>query len=353
MATAPHPTAPAQQHAQPQDQSNASSANPATPELNNLQAMFALVLITTGRYLREQHSVGGSGRMQYSIKRSVPAAKDRFNNSLDQLEDQLHLAQAVVRRELALLQQDRIKREQAEQAERQRRAAESTMKKEKDVTAKRKEEPVAVPVKAENTKATQQSVDPPKKQEEAEPTHVQRVQSPPPPIKTSSIAPARDPLFDETPVTAAGPGDIDFDFDAEFGDSMGDVSNGHNQDIDMGGTASDLNFLAGLEDFAKSDDNGGNNSTVDLDMDFPMPDLSDMNTTADNTAPIEQPAPAPAPAKPAKPVESPVAQQPADISNDANLLDGGTQIDDLEDLFNMDYENPEDTQFNDAFFPYD
>ena len=62
----------------------------------------------------KSHQAGpDNGRMQYTLKRNVTAASERFHDSLDELETEIHQAQTVLRRDLALLRADRKKREAA------------------------------------------------------------------------------------------------------------------------------------------------------------------------------------------------------------------------------------------------
>jgi hypothetical protein len=284
------------------------------------------------------------------MKRAVPAALDRFQDSLDQLEGELHQAQAVLRRDLALLQADRLKREQAEAAERQRLAAESSAK--KNVTRKDVEPPPkpteSVPKPQDSTKETETA------KVEEQPAALERADEPPPPISTAAAPPTeRDPLFDGTPTTANAP-DHEFDFDAMFEDighvatdannnNDGNNDTNNQDDINMG-DARDLNFsiedsgpslLRGLEDFAKSSDDGAaGQASNSLDLDFAMPDLPDLPTN---------PPPAQLDSKPAEQVQQDTS------NNDTTMM----TTDDLDDLFNMDYENPETTEFDNAFFGFD
>src|SRR6266567_3105776 len=142
---------------------SAPHSQSGTPTLDNLQAMVNLVVrksvflcihvffsnfskfIQTGRYFKDPIT-GNSAKSQFGMKRAIPAALERFHDSLDELENELvsasaepsgphygdadarHLqtrAKMVTRRDLAVLQADREKREQAEAAERKRIAAES------------------------------------------------------------------------------------------------------------------------------------------------------------------------------------------------------------------------------------
>ena len=305
--------------------------------------------------------------MKLQFLRSVPVATERFHDALDELENEVRLAQTVLRRDLALLKEDRKKREAAakqQEAEKARLAAES-----KNVPAKKVDDPVkiekvATPAQPEVPANTEQ----PAKAEEPE-KELKREEEAvlsPAPIETTS-EPARDPLFDGTPTTA-NPQESEFDFDAIFGDAM-DTSGDNNNDTtnadDLMDTSGDMNFsldegpslLRGLEDFAKDSDVGNANHTPNMDMDFPMPDLPDLSANTNTTA-EQAPAATTATAAPTtKPAEQPATQAPANATKDTsteNDMMSTMVADDLEDLFNMDeYENPENSSFDDAFFNFD
>ncbi|KAF2005587.1 hypothetical protein P154DRAFT_518349 [Amniculicola lignicola CBS 123094] len=332
MATAPQ--RPPQQGA-PAQQEPPKQVSP----LDNLQAMMNLVLITSGRYLKEQRDGGGSGRTQFGMKRTIPAAFERFHDSLDELEMEVRQAQAVLRRDLALLQADRIQREQAEAAERQRLAAASSAKK----LAPVRPEPAAAPPEplAAQPKAAAEQLPPTEESSTAE----KKAAELPPPIATNDV-PERDPLFDPTPTTG-NPQDTEFDFEAMFGDSLDDVGDAsNNQDVDMDASGADLSFtmddsgpslLRGLEEFAKAGDEGTGDTNMDID--FAMPDLPDLGTT--------QPPPQPTAPK----VESPPAVQPPPPPAETADQFDTMATDSFDDLFNMDGE-PESTEFDDAFFGF-
>ncbi|KAF2710111.1 hypothetical protein K504DRAFT_251448 [Pleomassaria siparia CBS 279.74] len=299
--------------------------------------------------LKEQVGGAGPARLQYTIKRTMPAAFERFHNSLDELENEVVQAQAVLRRDLALMQAERIKREQAEAAERQRLlAAESSAKKKSPVRTEAPKPVVVAPTisppqPTPTSKPAQLEAPPADAKREKEET------SQAPPI-ASVPAPPPLPVVEETPAAQD-----EFDFDAMFGDSMDDIkadedTSNNQADVDMDAPGPDLNFtlddsapslLRGLEDFAKSSDeevSGTGQANTDLDLDFPMPDIPDV--------PTSQPPPAQPPAP--KPTEPTTSQ----LTDNADMLDT-MATDDLDDLFNMDYENPEETQFDDAFFGFD
>lgn len=349
-------------------------------------------LIQSGRFIKEHQAGGGTGRMKLGMQRAVPIATERFQDALDELENEVLLAQTVMRRDLVLLKENRKKREAAakqHEAERARQAAEA-----KKAPSQAPPSPPLPVAKEEETHVkiekdtTPKSVEPtssheskpPARQEQAdlkrEEDHI------PPPIKTDNMEPPRDPLFDGTPTTA-NPQESEFDFEAMFGDSAMDTGGDeNNQDMmmdmsgDMGFNLDDGNdgssLLRGLEDFAKSGDNSNNsgqNSNLDLDM--PMPDLPDLNTASSG-----QPAPAPEAETKKEPTPKtdapkPVTAPPAGASTAAAVpepvadtktkenADNGSDVmtmavNDLEDLFNMDeYENPENSSFADAFFNFE
>lgn len=313
--------------------------------------------------------------MKQGLQRAVPAANERFNDALDELENEVRLAQTVLRRDLALLKQDRKKREAAvkqHEAERARAAAESRL----SVPAKKEE--VAVKPEAV-TPAPAEALPPaPVEQLNRAESHqaapkVEEEPAQPPATENTTNAPPADPLFDAAPANS-NTQEHEFDFDFEFGDAM--VS-GTNNDGDMMDTSGDMDFtldegpslLRGLEDFAnqKGSEDDNNGAGTNMDLDFPMPDLPDM--TSDAKPPVEQPKPAesaqpaPAPADDAK--DSKPAQNSADANPIAPANDTTTSIDEpmetmttnnLDDLFNLDdYDNPEggDSAFDDAFFNFD
>jgi hypothetical protein len=344
-----------------------SSPVVGAPNLDALQSMMNLIYLSSGRFIKEHQSGGGTGRMKLAMQRAVPVATERFHDALDELENEVRLAQVVLRRDLALRKQDRKKREIAakeKEVERARLAAESrnvgNVGKEEEKEDEIKIEKVPTPVQPSPPAEEElEKKDEPEKSLELEEEKVL------PPLETSTDTPTeRDPLFDGTPTTA-NPQEHEFDFDAIFGDAM-DTSgdNNNNNPDDMMDTSGDMGFnfdegpslLRGLEDFAKSgdDDNTAQNPT-NLDMDMTMPDLPDLNTSTEVNAPVEEPAPAK--------VATPPTTQPAaeTIANDTTNNDtanddlmGVMVTDNLDDLFNMDeYENPEQSSFDDAFFNFE
>jgi hypothetical protein len=337
--------------------------------LDILQSMMNLIYLSSGRFIKELQSGGGTGRMKLAMQRAVPVASERFQDALDQLDNEVRQAQTVLRRDLALLKQDRKKREIAakeKEAEKARLAAESRSA---GSTAKKEEvkvEKVSTPVQPEPLVEME-----PEKPDEPEEALDHEEEKALPPLETSIATPTeRDPLFDGTPTTA-NPQENEFDFDAIFGDAM-DTSGDNNAQDDMMDTSGDMGFdfdegpslLRGLEDFAKSGDddtNGTAQNPTSLDMDITMPDLPDMNTSTEPIPPTEPPAPVKVATPPTttQPVAETTTTIPPtdDAANNDTVNDdllGDMVTDNLDDLFNMDeYENPEQSSFDDAFFNFD
>lgn len=322
--------------------------------------------------------------MKQGLQRAVPVASERFHDALDELENEVRLAQTVLRRDLAVLKQDRKKREAAakqHEADRVRMATESRL----NVPAKPEAAAAAAAIKPEaTTPAAQldaplppppqpsklhQKVDLPKA-----PPKVEDAPAQPPAIDTATAPPA-DPLFDATP-TDSNHQEQEFDFDFEFGDAMDTGSNNNNESADMMDTSGDLDFtldegpslLRGLEDFAnaKSIDHDSNAAGANSDLDFNMPDLPDLNADAKPLTEQSKPAESvqqgpkqPDSTKDSKAVEEAADSKPAVNTNDSNNIDEPMETmttDNLEDLFNLDdYDNAEggDSAFNDAFFNFD
>ena len=314
--------------------------------------------------------------MKQGLQRAVPAANERFHDALDELENEVRLAQSVLRRDLALLKHHRKKREAAakqHEVERARLAAESKL----SVPAKTEE----VAVKPESTTPAAQLEMPPSIEQpikvdtpeaapklEDEPAH--------PPATDATTAPSADPLFHGTP-TSSNPQEQEFDFDFEFGDAMDTSENNNNNAGDMMDTLGDMDFtldeapslLRGLEDFAnaKSNDNDTNAPSANMDLDFPMSDLPDLTTDSKPpveqskpTEPAQQPTAQADDSKDSKPVQEAADSKPTvDTNDNANNNDEPMETmttDNLDDLFNLDdYDNPEggDSAFNDAFFNFD
>ncbi|KAF1918325.1 hypothetical protein BDU57DRAFT_515023 [Ampelomyces quisqualis] len=356
-AVKPQPPAPEQPPAAPA---------PGALNLDTLQSMLNLIFLQSGRFIKEHQAGGGTGRMKMAMQRAVPVATERFHDALDDLEDQVRLAQVVLRRDLALLEQDRKQREvaaRAKEAEKARLAAQSktagTVEKQPAPVVEKELTPAQEEAPAESEPEQQ-----PKQPESEKPLEREEEKVAPPIDPTAPPATQRDPLLDGAPTTA-NPQENEFDFDAIFGDSM-DTSNDNNPDdlMDTSGNM-DFNFdeapslLRGLEDFAKSGDNDNNtaqdDADADVDIDITMPDLPGLNTettTGPNPAP-EQPAKPPTPPPPTAPPPAPTQAPTQPAANNENLA-GGITTDNLDDLFNMDeYENPEQSSFDDAFFNFE
>ncbi|KAF2644050.1 hypothetical protein P280DRAFT_546899 [Massarina eburnea CBS 473.64] len=341
-----NPPPPAQHNAKPAAAAAAASAD--THSLDNLQAMMNMVLISSGHYIKAHQAGQDPATAQAQLKRSVTVASERFHDSLDELEIQVLQAQTVLRRDLALMRADRKKREAAakeREAEKARLAAESTAKLAAPTVPKpeppRPATPAPVVVKVEPPAKSNTPPEPPPEPQ-------------PLPRKVEDALPPSAPAAPTQPAdTHMAHPDTEFDFDALFGESIMDTAgDGDNQaaanppanqaDVNMDASGPDLDFtlddsgpslLRGLEDFAKSGDDGAAPKTTKVDADLPMPDLPDI-------APAAQPTTA-------KPADNPTAQPAADnteLSLDAMATDN------LDDLFDLDYQNPEATQFDDAFF---
>lgn len=313
------------------------------PVVASLNA-HSVQLISSGQYIN--HVGQNAGHIQLAFKRSVTVASERFHDSLDELETEIIQAQTVLRRDLALMKADRKKREAAakeKEAEKARLAAESSAQ--KPAPALKKEDspkpPSPAPVKIEppvkNSTPPEQPPEPP--------VSVQKESTPPLPAPEASavISDALPDAPTEDAATNLAPQDTEFDFDALFGDTM-DTTGGEGDDqgdLNLDGDGHDLSFslddsgpslLPGLEDYAKSGDDGPTQDTnANVDLDLPMPDV-----------PSVPDAPA------SKPTEEAAAQQ---TTNDDLNLDAMT-ANSLDDLFDMDYTNPEDSQFDDAFFGF-
>lgn len=342
--------------------------------LDALQSMLNFVLLQSGRFIKEYQSGGGTGRMKLDFQRAVPIATERWHDALDELENEVRLAQTVLRRDLALLKQDRMKREVAakeKEAEKARLAAESRNMPIVEKVPEAIVEKVFTPGQPEAPIEIE-----PEKESEPEKPLEREEENVPPPIDTSAVPETeRDPLFDGTPTTA-NPQENEFDFDAMFGDAM-DTADDNNNAGDMMDTTGDIDFnfdegpslLPGLEDFAKDSDEGNTaQNTGDIDIDITMPDLPDLNTTTEAIAPVEEPVPAKV-ATPPTVIKAPpeTTANNETTTNDATNNDttntndaanddlmGGMITDNLDDLFNMDeYENPEQSSFDDAFFNFE
>ncbi|KAL5119863.1 hypothetical protein ACEQ8H_002224 [Pleosporales sp. CAS-2024a] len=346
--------------------------------LDTLQSMLNMVLIQSGRFIKEHQAGSGPGRMKLAFQRSVPIAAERWHDALDELEKEVRLAQTVLRRDLAQLKQDRKKREVAakeKEAEKARLAAESLNR----GSVQSQPDPLveSAPSPPEPDPPVNKDADTERESEKPLEPGEEKV---PPPIDTSAAQETdRDPLFDGTP-TAAKPQDNEFDFDAMFGDAMDTSADNNDDTMD---TSADLDFnfdsgsslLPGLEDFAKdsiADSGAQNDTSMDVDMDMTMSHLPHLNPSAEATAPAPAPTEPPAATKEPTPSPPPATQPPVDpaptteattnnnaeaTNNETNNDDlmGGIITDNLDDLFNMDddYANPEQSSFDDAFFNFE
>jgi hypothetical protein len=307
-------------------------------------------LTESGRFLREQKAGVEDGQHQRTLERVAPVAHDRFSAALDQLESQVRQAQTVLRRDLALMQADRLKRER-EEAERARLAA-ATIARRNGVATKEDVTPRAAATASEPAISTTQAKTSP---QDAKPSVDHHAKESPQAISTSDAPPDDAGHADATATATA---QDEFDFDAMFGESLGDGGEDQEHSHDEGNanqdnSASDLNFnlddqgpslLRGLEDFAKSGDDDGVKTEQGGGMkmeewDTSMPDLPDLSINQESNT-----------ANPVKNEGTSTAQQPAQNSDNGDVVMGN---DDLDDLFNMDYENPETTEFDNAFFGFD
>lgn len=323
--------------------------------MDNLQAMLNLVvrappqldlprahlpqLISSGRFIKA-HGTPDASRMQYTLKRTVNAASERFHDSLDELENEIRQAQAVLRRDLARLQAERRQREaaarekeaakeKAAEQEKARLAAESSAKQSLPAPKHEASPEETAAIKPERLPSSQPAE--PSPEPSALHRDVDDTQAP-----DAAAAPKLEAGQDTT-MENAGMGDMEdtdlVDFDALFGDSGMDVTDDAPADINL--DPPDLSFS--LEDFAKSgeDDAAANTgqapTSTAMDLDFTMPDLSDMTSTA--PPPAEQPS-----------TNDSAAQPPAAVADDDDLNLDTMTTDNLDDLFNFE----EPSQFDDA-----
>lgn len=348
--------------------------------LDSMQGVLNLLFMQSGRFIKEHQSGGGTGRMRLSMERAAQVTQERFQDSLDQLENEIRLAQVVLRRDMALMKQDRKKKQEAaakqqQEAEKARLAAANKPAEVAQPEAMEIDKnPVPAPAPAKPELVTAEN-EPEKKLEPEQSTtkDKEETKNVPAPIDTTAALnreEERDPLFDGTPTTA-NPDNNDFDFDAMFGDAM-EHTGGDNSQSDMMDTSGNMDFnfdegpslLRGLEDFAKDSDDTTVQNSNDLNLDMDMPDLPDLN--APPTPQTEPPAPAKveettpkattqppqepattttAPADDVAKTEDPVAEDSMDMMDSTNF----------DDLFNMDdeYPNPEASAFDDAFFDFE
>lgn len=305
------------------------------------RADLPLQLISSGRYMKAARQPAEAARMQVTLKRAVSAANERFQDSLDELENEIRLAQTILRRDLAVMRAERKQKEAAvkeKEAEKARVAAESSAKK-----SAPKDEAAAPPAAAKPDSPVVTKTEP------VEPTmgDALSIETGDAPTEKAAEPPADVPMENMDDLNTAQ--ESEFDFDAIFGDSaMDSGADGMNSgDMDLDTAGADLNFtldeqpslLRGLEDFAKDatdDSSTQNNNSTNLDLDFAMHDMPEASAA-------EQP---PATTKPA---EESTAPQTTEADNDQMNLDT-MPTDSLDDLFDLDYVNPEATQFDDALW---
>lgn len=346
--------------------------------LDNMQGMLNLLFMQSGRFIKEHQSGGGTGRMRLSMERAAQVTQERFQDSLDQLENEIRLAQVVLRRDLALMKQDRKKKQEAaakqqQEAEKARLAtankpAETLQPEAMDID----KEPAPAPA-PEKTEPVTTKKEPEEKPEPEQPATMEETSTIPAPIDTTAAQnreEERDPLFDGTPTTA-NPDNNDFDFDAMFGDAI-EHTGGDNSQNDMMDTSGSMDFnfdegpslLRGLEDFAKGSDDTTAQNSSNLNLDMDMPDLPDLDapptpqaeapapTKVEETTPKTtiQPPPetattATVPAEDIAKIEEPSAEDPMGMADSTSF----------DDLFNIDeeYPNPEASAFDDAFFDFE
>jgi len=327
----------------------AASTNQTSPQMVN-----------TGRYIRETKAGLSPGVSHNYMKQTLPAITARFHTCVDELQAEIKLAQTVIRRDLALLQAERRKREQAEALERQRLAFESAKKNAHDAESESKDVEMG-DVEMEMGPPSLESNNPAANPGNTESTNNSSSSSSRPTISTTNVssAPARDPLFDPTPTTGGNAQDTEYDFDAIF--SSHDLESNTNDtsknppDLNMDTSLPNLDFtdqsgggslLRGLEDFANSSTDhmsgtsgGAQNDNTTNNTDLHMLDMiTDSNQNQNQT---QQQAPL-----------APMGgTQPAD--QHSSIQDTMADTTNFDDLFTFGYEdNPEGTEFEDAFMGF-
>ncbi|OCK81343.1 hypothetical protein K432DRAFT_403888 [Lepidopterella palustris CBS 459.81] len=334
-----------------------------------MQAMVNGVLIQTGHYFNPK--TGNALKAQMAMKKTIPAALDRFHESLDELEKELYRAKAVMRRDLAVLQADRQKREQAEAAERQRVAAESSTIKEASQGKVASEDMDIVMADRGDVPAQSYNelVPAPQDTQQATPATTNATSTAPlpqPALITTTIPSPRDDLFDPSPTTG-NPQETEIDFDFANDESSNTHADGNNADPNplspnLDFTLDDHNepsLLRGLEDFANSaNDSTAANPPANMgaDADFSMLDIpAETTTTGENNSShndllshVQQMESA---VDPQQQASQPQQQAQDDILD--TMPDALPNDSNFDDLFNWDNENPEGTQFDDAFFGFE
>ncbi|KAI9687837.1 MAG: hypothetical protein M1822_001917 [Bathelium mastoideum] len=287
--------------------------------LDALKNIVDRVLIESGKAVRQSaHSdAHGSPFILDRMQKELPVWNMNYHEALDRLEHEIIEAQRILRRDLAICQQERMEREQAAEAARQDKAREAAapppasapatdndMKRERESTpskdsinlvnggmpAEVKEEAVdLLPRKAvpspKNTGLSLPTAKPtetPKQESTSQADADATKRNLEPVIATN-------PLSEPAPPTSAG--FKDFDLDSMFPDSIGDgndanlesnannefdfnaaLSDEHNNDNalsnDLGQTSID-SILPGLESYANSLGDTGTTSVINI-TDLPM-----------------------------------------------------------------------------------
>lgn len=266
---------------QPRHPHNASNL------LESMQAMLNGALLEIGHSMKNPQrpkltfpsTQGLFGPKHNNI--SISASSERFHHCLDEIEQELSRAKAILRRDLAVQREEREKREKAEQE----RAAEA----EKKMAAEKKAAPASVSAPAATQRQEQQQKDIEmadaapaaainnSKPAADAPSVVAHTHLPPrpPAIQTTTSdaaqpAPATattDDLFGRTPTTA---GMNTTDFDSMFEDFANSNENDNSGgDTSMGGDGVsdefDFALLPGLESYANSDGNKAASSSGNKD----------------------------------------------------------------------------------------
>jgi hypothetical protein len=201
----------------------------------------------------------------HSLRQSITGAQNRFHEALDEMEAEIHLAQAVLRRDLAVLRQE--KAEKAEAARKQ--AIEEASKKKAAAEAE------AAKAAAEKARAEAEEAARKKREEEEEERRrkqdIEMADAPPkpPPVDTSGANDKNGSLesANKTPNTANT-----FDLDSMFED-MGDGG-------DNSATGGDMDFTFDMGDHTQQND--------DL-----LSELEQSNNANDSNPPATTSAPAP------------------------------------------------------------
>ncbi|KAL1614105.1 hypothetical protein SLS54_010037 [Diplodia seriata] len=279
MATAAQPDTKPAQVPPPTTTQKPANMPPRHPHnagalLESMQAMLNGALLEVGHSMKNPQrpkltfpsTQGLNGPRHNNI--SISASYERFHHCLDEIENELCRAKAVLRRDLAVQREEREKREKEEQE----RAAEAAQK----IAAEKKAAaPVPVaPVKQEQRQ--QKDVD--MADAPAAATHSSKPTADAPSVAAHTHLPPRPPaiqtqvsagdsaqpapatattddLFGRTPTTAGVNNNADFDSMFEdFAASNDNENNGSDTNMD-GNDEFDFALLPGLESYANSDTN--------------------------------------------------------------------------------------------------